>query len=445
VSEGRVIIVTGASSGIGRALAERAARAGFRVLATGRRAERLDELKRIVHGASGAMETLALDLLAPGAPATIVRETLARYGRIDVLVNNAGGVATGPIGEQSDAALHEQFETHVIVPLALTREALPELRRTRGQIFYVGSGVARVPVGGLGAYPAAKAAVRNMVRIVRNEVRGDGIGVTYIDPGAVASEFMTRAGFAGPPRFIAAQPFDVAARIFEAVKKRRPVVNAVPWQTALVALAEAFPGVTDFLLSKAPQIVGTALPPAATPATPMPPPRPSVPGRPNESAPPGPSESSSAAPASSTSASSTPVSSLPTLSEPASLPTSSEPASSSAPAPGTGQYEPPSDPATANEPERIPTKFEAALAPHAVRMRKLNLSSTFVASLLNETGRTLDAGDVSMRWAGMPNKNERALTTEVLDALSDAGFLTRAGEDIYLVARSADDEADAAS
>ncbi len=439
MSEGRVIIVTGASSGIGRALAERAARAGFRVLATGRRAERLDELKRIVHGASGAMETLALDLLAPGAPATIVRETLARYGRIDVLVNNAGGVATGPIGEQSDAALHEQFETHVIVPLALTREALPELRRTRGQIFYVGSGVARVPVGGLGAYPAAKAAVRNMVRIVRNEVRGDGIGVTYIDPGAVASEFMTRAGFAGPPRFIAAQPFDVAARIFEAVKKRRPVVNAVPWQTALVALAEAFPGVTDFLLSKAPQIVGTALPPAAAPATPMPPPRPSAPERPSDSSPSGSSESGTGTPGSST-----PASALPSFPEPASHPTLSEPASSSSPASAAGQYEPSSDQTAASVPERVLTKFEAALAPHAVRMRKLNLSTTFVASLLNETGRTLDAGDVSMRWAGMPNKNERALTTEILDALSDAGFLTRAGEDIYLVARSADDAEDGA-
>jgi short-subunit dehydrogenase len=386
VSEGRVMIVTGASSGIGRALAERAARAGFRVLATGRRAERLDELKRVVHGASGAMETLALDLLAPGAPATIVRETLARYGRIDVLVNNAGGVATGPIGEQSDAALHEQFETHVIVPLSLTREALPELRRTRGQIFYVGSGVARVPVGGLGAYPAAKAAVRNMVRIVRNEVRGDGIGVTYVDPGAVASEFMTRAGFAGPPRLIAAQPFDVAARIFAAVTKRRAVVNAVPWQTALVALAEAFPNVTDFLLSKAPQIVGTALPPAATPATPMPPPRPSVAAPPADATPSGSTDS------------------------------------------------------IASQTERTPTKFEAALAPHAIRMRKLNLSTTFVASLLKETGRTLDAGEVSMRWAGMPNKNERALTTEVLDALSDAGFLTHAGDEAYMVLRTADDD-----
>jgi NAD(P)-dependent dehydrogenase (short-subunit alcohol dehydrogenase family) len=113
VKEGRVIIVTGASSGIGRALAERAARSGFRVMAVGRRSERLEELKRVCAASTGSIETIAIDLRTPGAPALIVRETLSRYGRLDILVNNAGGVAVGPILEQSDGALREQFETHV--------------------------------------------------------------------------------------------------------------------------------------------------------------------------------------------------------------------------------------------------------------------------------------------------------------------------------------------
>lgn len=379
MKEGRVIIVTGASSGIGRALAERAARSGFRVMAVGRRNERLEELKRVCAASNGAVETLALDLRTRGAAALIVRETLARYGRLDILVNNAGGVAVGSIVEQSDEAIREQFETHVYVPLALTREALGELRRNRGQVFFVGSGVARVPVAGLGAYPPAKAAVRNMARIVRLELRRHHVAVTYVDPGAVASEFMTRAGFEGPPKLIAAQPHQVAKRIFDAIKRRSSVVNAVPWQTSFVALAEAFPKVTDFLLARAPGIVGTAGP------TPEPP----APAAMNSHA------------------------------------ASNGSASAAAHAHAQAEVEP-----------RSP--FEDALAAHAVRMRKLNLSSAFVASLLVVTGRTLDVGDVSLRWAGMPNKNERALTSEVLESLADAGFLTRSGDERYVVVRSAD-------
>jgi short-subunit dehydrogenase len=371
MKSGRVAIVTGASSGIGRALAERAVRAGWYVLAVGRRAERLAELARVVEGASGRIATLAIDLRSSRAPARIVREAIERFGRIDVLVNNAGGVAVGPIAEQSDGALYEQMETHVIVPLALTREALSALRASKGHIFYVGSGVARIPVGTLGAYPPAKAAVRNLARIVRNELRGDGITVTYVDPGAVATEFMTRAGFAGPPPGFAASPYEVARRIFKAFSSRRPVVNAVPWQTLFVSIGEAFPALTDFILQRAPQIVGGERLAAAGDHAVL------------------------AAP----------------------LPSSVEAEADVAPA------EPP---------------FETALRAHASRMQKLNLSTAFLRGIL-EPGNELDLGDVAMRWAGMPNKNERALTNDVLDALAAGGYLEHLAPERYRVVRAAED------
>jgi len=371
LKERRVAIITGASSGIGRALAERAVRAGWSVLAVGRRAERLAELTRLVAGATGTLATLPLDLRSPRAAQKIVREALERFERIDVLVNNAGGVAIGPIAEQSDGALHEQMETHVIVPLALTREALPSLRASKGHVFYVGSGVARIPVGTLGAYPPAKAAVRNLTRIVRNELRGDGIAVTYIDPGAVATEFMTRAGFSGPPPGIAASPYEVARRIFAAFETRQPVVNAVPWQTFFVALGEALPGVTDFILQRAPQIVGGK-------AT-------------------GGSRAAEASPS-------------------AGAPRASD----------------------ANEPKEPISPLDAALAAHAARMKKLNLSTAFVRGILKPESE-LELGDVAMRWAGMPNKNERALTNDVLDALAAAGYLEHLEPERYRVVRAADD------
>jgi short-subunit dehydrogenase len=381
LKERRVAIITGASSGIGRALAERAVRAGWNVVAVGRRAERLAELAKLVAGATGMLVTLPLDLRSPRAPQKIVREALERFQHIDVLVNNAGGVAVGPIAEQTDGALLEQMETHVIVPLALTREALPSLRASKGHVFFVGSGVARIPVGTLGAYPPAKAAVRSLTRIVRNELRSDGIAVTYIDPGAVATEFMTRAGFSGPPPGIAASPYEVARRIFAAFETRQPVVNAVPWQTFFVALGEALPGVTDFILQRAPQIVGgkaTGGPPAVATSS---------------------RDARSAEPPRSTNA------------------------------PPAGEASEPLEPVSA---------LDAALAAHSARMKKLNLSTAFVRGILKPESE-LELGDVAMRWAGMPNKNERALTNDVLDALAAAGFLEHLEPERYRVVRAADD------
>ena len=384
MSAQRVAIVTGASSGIGRALAERAVRAGWDVFAVGRRAERLDDLAALLSTSLGSLTTLALDLRETGAAARIVRETLAAYGRIDVLVNNAGGVAVGPVAEQSDDALYEQMETHVIVPLALTREALPSLRSSGGLVVYFGSGVARIPVGTLGAYPAAKAAIRSLSRTARNELRSAGIAVTYVDPGAVATEFMTRAGFAGPPPSIAASPYDVARAVFAAFTTRRPIVNAVPWQTFFVALAEAFPKITDFILTKAPALVGgEALPPRIG---------------------------------------ETRV--LPALDE---VPVVASPAVTSEPNVERG-----------NESEPIASDvFEAALAPHEHRMKKLNLRESFVRALL-VPGTELELGYVAMCWAGMPNKNERGLTSDVLDALVGAGFLHRLEMERFLVLRESD-------
>ncbi len=167
------MIVTGASAGVGRELALQAAQSGFDV-ARGRAARRRSPCRTRADaaGASGAVETVAVDSLrARRAAGRIVAAALRRFGRIDVLVNNAGAVAVGPIAQQSDAALAEQFAVHVTTPLALVREALPTLRAAKGHVFFVGSGVARVPVAGLGAYPSAKAAVRNAARIARGELR----------------------------------------------------------------------------------------------------------------------------------------------------------------------------------------------------------------------------------------------------------------------------------
>ena len=362
----RTILITGASSGIGRALAMRAARAGYNVYAVGRNTEALASLAAKITEEGGGIATDATDIAQVGSAKGIVARALARFGSIDVLVNNAGFVSAGGIHEQSDAELTRQFAVHVVAPLALTREALAALRTAGGHVFMLGSGVARVPVGGLGAYPPAKAAIRSATSILRRELRPQGIAVTYVDPGAVATPFMARAGMASAPENIMVGPEEVARKILIAVATLPRTLNAVPWQTTAVALAELFPGITDFVLDRNPELVGGDAKPVFAHAEPV--------------------------------ALAAPVVAL----------------------------------AAAPEPRTNISAYDAALEPLRRRMEKLKLSDTFVRGLfIPET--TFDLSDIAMRWAGMPNKNERALTTEVLDALAIAGLLEKTDDTSYLV------------
>jgi short-subunit dehydrogenase len=389
------MLVTGASSGIGRALAIRAARAGYAVYAVGRNREALDALREKIEGESGFVSVDATDIAVPANAREVVARALARFGSLDVLVNNAGFVSAGPLSAATDAELERQFGTHVIGPVALVREALAALRSARGHVFMLGSGVARVPVGNLGAYPPAKAATRSATAILRRELRPLGVAVTYVDPGAVDTPFMTRAGMPGAPASILVSPEAVARKILIAVAKRPRTLNAVGWQTAAVALAELFPRVTDLLLERAPALIGGGEAPAGD-GTVLP------------------------------AAGDSPVADATGLPAAETLATTAKP-------------EPPSLTASAGEPEpespAAPALFEAALEPHRRRMDKLNLGVGFVRDLL-VLDTKLDAAEIALRWAGMPNKHERAVTEEVLEALAEAGFLERTDDRGYLVVRT---------
>ncbi|HTJ28838.1 MAG TPA: SDR family NAD(P)-dependent oxidoreductase [Candidatus Limnocylindria bacterium] len=423
-----VMIVTGASSGIGRALALRAARAGYDVVAIGRNREALAVLEERVRAEHARIVVDAIDVSDPANAARIVALAQRTFGRIDVLVNNAGHVAVGALAAQSDDALRAQFATHVIGPIALVREALPLLRASRGHVFMLGSGVARVPVGGLGAYAPAKAATRSATAILRRELKPEGIAVTYVDPGAVDTAFMTRAGLAGAPPSILASPEAVARKILAAVTTRPRTLNAVPWQTAAVALAELFPRITDFVLERSPELVGTQDVPmlrqaqhdtAATAAAPD-------------------EDGDTATPMLRQAQHDTGAAAVRTDEG---VPDEAEAATITPDAAPTPNISPTADAATPNvmlslskhEPPGAPAEpkggisFEDALESVRRRMERVKLSESFVRGLL-VAGSELDPGEVALQWAGMPNKNERAATIAVLDALADGGFLAREGE-----------------
>lgn len=237
-SDERVLIITGASSGIGAALARAAAGTGYRVAIVARRAERLQEVAQAIRDGGGKVVSLAGDVTAGDMPQRVVATALSSFGRIDAVVNNAGGGAFGALLDQTDGAIEAQWRLHVLAPLKLSRAALPHLEATRGQLVFLGSGIARVPLPNYGAYALAKAAIRAAAIQLRRELRDRGVAVTYVDPGLVATEFHEAIGIERASQVPAASAQRVARAILRGVARRSAVVNAVGWQTAGTALGE---------------------------------------------------------------------------------------------------------------------------------------------------------------------------------------------------------------
>ena len=188
--EGRVWLVTGASSGFGRAIAWAALSRGDTVVGTARGAGRLDDLVR--EAPQGRAHALSLDLTDTEGIGRAVGEVLERFGRIDVLVNNAGHGQVGAVEETTDEELRAIFEVHVFGPAALARAVLPAMRERRsGAIVQMSSFGGQVAYPGFGAYCATKFALEGFSEALAAEVAPMGIKVLIVEPGAF------RTGFSG--------------------------------------------------------------------------------------------------------------------------------------------------------------------------------------------------------------------------------------------------------
>lgn len=178
----RIWLITGANSGFGRAISERAVADGDTVVATARRVEALDELA-VAH--PGQVNVLPLDVTDAAAIDSVVKEVIARYGQIDVLVNNAGRTHVGAAEETTDAELRDLFEVHVFGPAALTRAVLPHMRSRRsGAIVQISSMGGQLSFAGFAAYSATKFALEGLSEALADEVRPLGIKVLIVEPGA---------------------------------------------------------------------------------------------------------------------------------------------------------------------------------------------------------------------------------------------------------------------
>ncbi len=241
----RTVLITGCSTGIGRACAQRLARSGHTVYATARRLESIEDL------AAAGCRTLALDVTDEASMTAAVERVEAEQGAVGALVNNAGYSQSGAIETLSMEDLRRQFETNVFGLVRMAQLVLPGMRRAGwGRIVNMSSMGGNFTFPGGGAYHASKYAVEAISDALRFEVKGFGVGVTVIQPGAIRTEFAgtvtermpegegpyaafnaevgraTRDAYEkGPLARLGGEPDAVAKAVEKAITARRPPIR----------------------------------------------------------------------------------------------------------------------------------------------------------------------------------------------------------------------------
>jgi NAD(P)-dependent dehydrogenase (short-subunit alcohol dehydrogenase family) len=214
-------LVTGCSSGVGRATALALARAGMPTWATARRPDALADLE------AAGCRVLPLDVTDEASRVRAVRAVEAEHGAIGVLVNNAGYAQVGPIEEIPLDDLHRQFDTNVFGLVRMCQLVLPGMRaRRHGRIVNLGSAAGLVTPPASGAYSMTKYALEALSDALRLEVRGFGVRVVLVEPGAVRTRFMETSWATLPSR---TGPYAAFTRNVDAMARRahRPGVRGV--------------------------------------------------------------------------------------------------------------------------------------------------------------------------------------------------------------------------
>lgn len=251
----RTVLITGCSSGIGKATAARLARSGWTVYATARRPETLADLTGCKH--------LALDVTDEASMSAAVDAVLCELGHLDALVNNAGYSLSGAVESLDVDAIRREFETNVFGLVRLTQLVLPAMRSQRhGRIVNIGSMGGKLTFPGGGAYHASKYAVEALSDALRYEVAGFGIQVVLVEPGLITTNFedaalasmdleaegpyagfnravakATSEAYAGPMAKFGGPPEAVAKVIEKALTKRRPKPRYTVTVSAPVSIA----------------------------------------------------------------------------------------------------------------------------------------------------------------------------------------------------------------
>jgi short-subunit dehydrogenase len=216
------VLITGAGTGIGRALSVEAASRGFEPILVGRTASTLEETRSMCGTASA--RSVVADVTTPEGRALIAD---AIDGSLDVLINNAGVLSVGHIADMGDADLEKMTSTNLVAPMALTRDLLPALRSSKGRIVNIGSVFGDIAYPFFAAYSATKFGLRGFSDAMRRELSGAGIGVTYIAPRATHTA--------------AQSAFSTLIEPMEMTLDTAEVVAAQAWDAILKGKRESFP------------------------------------------------------------------------------------------------------------------------------------------------------------------------------------------------------------
>ena len=255
--KGIVVIVTGASSGIGKATARQFGREGAKVVLAARRFDRLEELAREILAFGTGAEALVVpaDLTSLEDIQMLIDRTLKRFGRIDVLVNNAG-IGRLDWLENLDPRddIEAQFDVNVLGVIQTTRQALPVMMKQRsGHIINMCSMSSLMATPTYTIYAASKHAVHGFSEALRREVKPWGIHVSMIYPGGVQTDFGKDAGFqrktrAATPKLLSLTADQVAQAVVQLARQPR-ALWLIPWGWNLVALLnKLFPSIVDYLI-----------------------------------------------------------------------------------------------------------------------------------------------------------------------------------------------------
>lgn len=199
---GKTVIVTGATSGIGRATAEAFARAGAAIVAVGRDRAVVARVVAGIEGAGGRALGCAADVTTDEAPERIVRTAIDGFGRLDVLVNAAGAIATGSVETTTDEVWDAMMAVNLRAPFRLMRAAAPALGARKGSVVNVSSvnGLRSFP--GVLAYCVSKAGVDHLTRCAALELAALGVRVNAVNPGVTVTNLHRRSGM-GEPQYAA--------------------------------------------------------------------------------------------------------------------------------------------------------------------------------------------------------------------------------------------------
>ena len=244
---GKTVLITGASSGIGRELARLFAKDGYKLVVVGRNAEMLGQLAATHWNQYGTETTIIQkDLADPKAPEEIYAETQDKGIRVDVLVNDAGFGEYGQFATETDLQKELSIvQVNAVALLHLTKLYVKDMvNRNSGKILVLGSEVSVIPNPMMAVYGATKAFIKSFAEAIRNELQGTNVTITVLMPGATNTNFFNVAGAAhtkGADPAKTANPADVAKEGYEALMQGKDHVVAGWMNKARVAVSHVLP------------------------------------------------------------------------------------------------------------------------------------------------------------------------------------------------------------